>query len=272
MLNDKAQVQLERLIEAFRTGEIGQVIQRTVIPALDVPCAKWSLCNRVIVSLAGTDDARGYLQWQEVGRYVKKGAKAIYILVPWMVKKQEEKNDEEENGIRILKGFLGKAVFAYEDTDGESIERPLIQPPTFPPLYEVAERFGLSVKYQGHQGRVFGYFAPSRSQIVLETHDEKTFWHELGHAAHLRIKGGLKGGQDPKEEAVAELSATVIAGLYGSDWSGNCWQYIQSYTKNPLGLCLSVLSDVEQVLNEILDSKMVEVEAPHHEGSKEAEP
>lgn len=83
---------------------------------------------------------------------------------------------------------------------------------------------------------------------TLETHDEKTFWHELGHAAHHRIHPHLKPGQDPKQEAVAELAATVIAGLYGSDFSGNCWHYLEGYSKDPLSLCLSVLSDTEKVL------------------------
>jgi hypothetical protein len=256
MLHSKAQAQLERLVEAFKSGEIGEVVRRTVIPAADVPCSKWSLCNRVIVSLAGTDDARGYRQWQEVGRHVKKGAKALYILVPWIVKKKDDEEDDE--GTKVLRGFLGKAVFRYEDTEGEPIERSEVDPPTYPPLYEVAERLGLKVKYQGHQGDAFGYFAPGRKQIVLETHDQKTFWHELGHAAHERVKGQLKGGQDPKEEAVAELTATVIAGLYGSDWSGNCWRYLEEYSQNPLGLCLSVLSEVEQVLAEIFDLKSQE--------------
>src|SRR4051794_40846156 len=42
-------------------------------------CA-WSLCNQLLVLLAGTADARGYRQWQEGGRHVKKGAKSIRIL------------------------------------------------------------------------------------------------------------------------------------------------------------------------------------------------
>jgi hypothetical protein len=105
MLHRKAQAQLERLVEAFRTGKVSEVVRRTVIPPLDVPCSKWSLCNRVLVSLAGTDDARGYRQWQGVGRQVKKGAKAVYILVPWIVAKKDEEEDEEEgNGVRVLRG------------------------------------------------------------------------------------------------------------------------------------------------------------------------
>ena len=59
-MSDKAKQQLGALVDAFRSGRIGEVVRRTVIPMPDVPCAKWSLCNRVLVSLAGTDDARGY--------------------------------------------------------------------------------------------------------------------------------------------------------------------------------------------------------------------
>ena len=256
MLNNKAQEQLEKLVEAFRTGQIGEVIHRTVISPVDVPCSRWSLCNRVIVALSGTDDARGYRQWEEVGRHVKKGAKGIYILIPWVCATEGEEEGADKDTTRGLRGFVAKAVFAYEDTEGEEIEQPVVEPPQLPPLYEVAERFGLRVKYKSFDGNRFGYYDPEGGEIVLMTHQNKTFWHELAHAAHQRIKGTLKRGSDPKQEAVAELTATVIAGLYGSDWSGNCWQYVQVYSENPLGLCLSVLSDTGHVLNEILNPEV----------------
>ena len=228
MLNGKAKQQLGKLVEAFRTGEIGEVVRRTVIPPLDVPCARWSLCNRVIVSLAGTDDARGYRQWKQAGRYVKKGSKGIYILVPWIAKRKDEEAGKQDEETRILRGFMTAAVFRYEDTDGDPVERPQMEPPELPPLFDVAERFGVMVTYQGHLGRAYGTFrsgVPGQEKIILETHDEATFWHELAHAAHHRVNGTLRSGQDARQEAVAELVATVIAGLYGSDWSGNCRQY-----------------------------------------------
>ena len=228
MLNGKAKEQLQKLVEAFRTGEIGEVVRRTVIPRLDVPCSRWSLCNRAVVSLAGTDDARGYRQWKQAGRYVKKGSRAVYILVPWIAKRKGEQAKEQDEEKRILRGFMTAAVFRYEDTDGEPIERPQMEPPQLPPLFDVAERFGVTVRYQGHLGRAYGTFRPGASggrEIILETHDEATFWHELAHAAHHRVNGTLRSGQDARQEAVAELAATVLAGLYGSDWSGNCWEY-----------------------------------------------
>ena len=252
-MSDKAKKQLGALVDAFRSGKIGEVVKRSAIPMPDVPCAKWSLCNRVLVSLAGTDDARGYKQWQEVGRHVTKGSKAVYILFPQYQKvKKEDAETGEVTESMVLVGFGAGPVFRYEDTDGEPIERTDPTPSDLPALYEVAERFGVSVRYQGHMGRAYGSFRPGAQSITLESHDETVFWHELAHAAHLRVNGALKGGQDSKQEAVAELSATVIAGLYGSDWSGNCWQYLQSYSGDPLSLCLSVLSDVEKVLAEVL--------------------
>jgi len=57
--------------------------------------------------LSGTADARGYRQWKEANRYVKNGAKAIYILVPRIVKRSIETEREEE----ILRRFLTKPVF-----------------------------------------------------------------------------------------------------------------------------------------------------------------
>ena len=59
----------------------------------------------------------------------------------------------------------------------------------------------------------------------------------------------------------------MIAGLYGSDWSGNCWQYLERYGKNPLGLCLSVLSKIEEILIEIFSHATQTTEAPDQVGA-----
>ncbi len=45
-------------------------------------CARWSWLNQFLVALHGFSDARTYKGWQEVGRQVKKGEKAFYILEP----------------------------------------------------------------------------------------------------------------------------------------------------------------------------------------------
>ena len=55
---------------------------------------KWSLLNQLVCYFTGLTDFRGYKQWHEAKRFVKKGEKATHILVPWIKK---EKDEEEEN-------------------------------------------------------------------------------------------------------------------------------------------------------------------------------
>ena len=38
--------------------------------------------------ISGTLDARGFKQWKEVNKFVKKGSQALYILVPRMVMRE----------------------------------------------------------------------------------------------------------------------------------------------------------------------------------------
>ena len=76
-ITEKAQEILNRIVETFQSGTIPEAIARTIIPPLDVPCTYWSLNNRVITFLFGTSNARGVRQSDEVGRYPKKGSKAM---------------------------------------------------------------------------------------------------------------------------------------------------------------------------------------------------
>ena len=108
--------------------------------------------------------------------------------------------------------------------------------------------------------RYFGYFAPDRKEIAIATSQECTFFHELAHASHYIIKGGLKSGQDPLQEIVAELSAQALAVMVSKsaeDTCGNSFRYIKKYSEQ-LNIsvhtaCLKVMSDTEKVLHLILN-------------------
>lgn len=82
--NDKIKEAMEKLIEMFRTGNIPPAIARTVIAREkgEQPSKHWTLGNQLLMIIAGTNDARGYKQWNQVGRQVIKGGKAFYILAP----------------------------------------------------------------------------------------------------------------------------------------------------------------------------------------------
>ncbi|MFH2044784.1 MAG: antirestriction protein [Pseudomonadota bacterium] len=260
-MNSKVKEVLKSVLERFRDGDIPEAISYSLYPIPDIPCAKWSLLNRMLMFFGGTSDARGYRQWKQVNRYVKKGSTALYILVPF-IKKVADSDDERQ----MLYGFGCKPVFRVEDTDGEPLEYEKIEVPDFP-LLERAKEWGISVKAIPGRYRFHGVYFQERKEISLATPEEKVFFHELSHAGHGKIKGRLVNGQDALQEIVAELCAAILCKLVGkqqNDTLGNSYRYIERYAGeiklNPYSACLKVISETEKVLNLILNGSIEEKE------------
>lgn len=258
-MNTKVKQVLNVILESFKSGKIPESVAMASFPLPDTPSSKWSFTNRTLMFLAGTADARGYRQWKEVNRWVKKGAEAIYILVPCFIKKVDEHGNEK----KLLHYFKTTPVFMYEQTEGEPLDYEQISLPDFP-LIKRAEEWGISVKAVPRDYRYLAYYSSDSNEIALATPEEKVFFHELAHASHEKIKGHLKGGQDPLQEIVAELSAQALCRLVGkrtTDTTGNSFQYIERYAKqlkkSAHYACLYVMSETEKVLNLILNSNEI---------------
>lgn len=251
-LTQKANETVNKLIDAFDSPKtlVDTITKATLIPN-NSPCIKWSPHNRFFVALHGTGDARGYKQWKEVGRHVKKGSKAIYILVPRFVKVDDEDTEEEK---KKLVGFMAAPVFRVEDTEGEPL--PECEPPQVPKLQTVADSLNIPVTYTGAvSDRVLGAFSPNDSRITLYTHDMSTFYHELSHALHKRtglIREGMSKEAKRANEIVAEISAVVLVRLFEGEKAGRqAIRYIQSYdaTKTHLlGLIPEIMQVVESAI------------------------
>jgi len=243
---------LKKILDCFESGNLPKAMSYSVFPTANTPSSNWSLLNRMLVFLSDTQDARGFRQWKEVNRYVKKGAKATHILVPRIMKSKNEEGDEEVK----LSGFMARPVFRMEDTDGDPLEYEQIELPDFP-LMEKAKEWGISVKTIPGNLSYYGYFSHQRKEIALASKEETVFFHELAHAAHKRLVRTNKS-QQWKKEIVAELAAAVICQIVGktSKYLGNNHRYIEHYAKkanlNPVQGCLKVISDVEKVLGLIL--------------------
>ena len=256
-MNDstKARACLQEIVELFQSGNVPQALAvATISPQAGIPSAKWSWSNRLLQFLADTSDARGYRQWQQADRQVKKGAKAFCILGPNTRKITETDENGQETEKVVVLGFHAIPVFRAEDTDGQALP---YEPATPPPLVEVAERFGLTVSYQTFAGRYYGCYKGNAKKIVLASHEAQVFFHELAHAAHHRVTGNLKGGQVPSQEIVAELTAATLARLYCPEANlGFSYQYIQEYAKKSKKTleraCLAVVNTVGRGLDEIL--------------------
>ena len=255
MLNANVKQALENIVQRFKEGDIPEAIAYSMFPIPNTPASKWSLFNRTLMFISGTGDARGFRQWKQVNRYVKKGAKSLTILAPRLAKKQAEDGEEAEP---VLTGFLAVPVFKVEDTDGEPLDYQKMELPELP-LIEVARDWGISVKAVPGNYRYFGYFSQGRKEIGLASEEESVFFHELAHYAHQKLLGELKKGQDWRQEIVAELAAATLCKIVGKDSKhlGNSHTYIEEYAKSanltPWQGCMKVIGDTEKVLDLILN-------------------
>lgn len=252
-LSPNAQRSLNRVVEKFKSGNLSPISKVARI-RLDenAPANRWSLSNKVLAFIQAEElDCRGFRQWQQVGRNIKKGSKAVYIVRPHTIKKSEDGDQKDEV---ICVGFSHIPVFAASCTEGDD-SLPGYKPVELPPLAEVASKFGIQVEYIPIASDRLGDCRPDGSKIRLGSQDPKIFFHELAHAIHARIDGELKGGQHTNQETVAEFTTAVLMDFYGlGDHSGNAWKYISHYSKDPLIAVTKALSTVEQVLETLLES------------------
>ena len=255
-MNDKVKQVLNVIVDKFKSGEIPKAVALASFPIPDIPSCRWSFTNRTLMFLSGTGDARGFKQWREANRWVKKGAKAIYILVPCFKKGVDKETGEETE---VLRFFRSTPVFKFEDTDGEKLDYECLEVPDLP-LLNKAKAWDVSVKAVPGNYRYHGYYSTQRKEIALATPEECVFFHELSHAAHEKVNSNLKKGQDPFQEIVAELSAQALCGLVGKQANntlGNSYKYIERYAEKikmtPHSACLKVLSETEKVLHLILN-------------------
>ena len=259
---------LKEILERFESGDMPQAIAYGLFPVPDLPSSRWSLLNRIQMTLSETADARGFHQWKEVNRYVKRGAKAIYILVPKIVKRAIESDGCDNREEETLVGFMARPVFRVEDTDGKSLDYQQVELPELP-LIDKAREWGISVKAIPGNYKYYGYFSQNRMEIGLATKEETVFFHELSHVAYYKINQQPEGRNSWKEEIVAELSAAVLCKMVGktSKCLGNHYRYIKHYAEkenlSPVKACLEVLSDVEKVLDLILAVEEKEIPVKH---------
>ena len=253
---ERANVELEKIVQLFSTTQLPDLCAKALIASPEKPSSKWSFGNQLLMLLAGSTDARGYRQWQDVGRCVRRGSKAFHILGPVLVRKRVDKASGDPGGdgeeIDVLVGFRAIPVFRMEDTEGA--ELPTYNPRDPPPLLEVAERFGMKVNYLRLSAGIYGMTDYERHIITLATEDWTVFWHELAHAIHRSYEPKTIHGQEPEAETVAQLVAATLARVYGKPDDSFSWTYIAAQTKSSsphqVGrLCMRVLDRAKKILD-----------------------
>ena len=250
---------LGKIVDIFAQEDLTTAYTHSYIQGNGSPSDSWSLRNRLLRYLAKTEDARGYQQWLQVKRQVQKGSKAFYILAPIFAHVPVDKDKPDGEKRQIITGFRSVPVFRIEDTDGEPVKY-VEKVPELPPLADVAKHWGSTVTFKPSTHGEWGSFNPRTKGITMSTDENSVFYHELAHLAHAKIEK-LKGGQDPEQEAIAELTACVLTKLYeNKDVKNKTYSYIKIYadgnTKEDVAkLCFRVISKVEKILDLILTTK-----------------
>ena len=231
-MNEKTKKALDKVLHLFETGDVPEALSITLLPRLDVPSSRWSITNRLLMFVNESEDARGFRQWQLVGRHVKPKSKAFHIICPKTIRKEKEDGEK----VVVVVGFKAMPVFRFEDTGGKALEIERFPPPQLPPLYEVARKWGISVDWQGYPGLSYG------------------------HAAHEKFVGDLIQVETWRRETVAELTAAVLGYVYGKRCNrGAHYRYIGDYAQKA-GLdvyqaCMAVVSDVGKCVEMIMEEE-----------------
>jgi hypothetical protein len=260
----KAQDVAEQILEAFKNGDVPKALAPVFIKRKDnVPCRNWSWCNQLVCILNGTDDARGFRQWEQVGRNVRKGAKAFQIFVPLFKKLKVTDENGIEKEIQALFGFKSAPVFALESTEGAPL------PPADAealdwidslPLVEVARTWNLKVDvFDGRPAGPLGKYIRSAG-IALGVKNLSTWAHELVHAADDKLGNLKERGQHWRSEIVAELGGAILLeslGLSIDSDRGGCWQYVTAYASDAgitsVQACMDVLKRTCDSVNFLLE-------------------
>lgn len=186
----------------------------------------------------------GYRAWQSLNRYVRRGERAIRILVPMSRRVEQEQpptdGDPDSDPARRSRLFFGIGhVFDISQTEGEplpTIEVPVLQGDEGADLYRHLARLAADEALtlchtDALPGQAMGVYYPAAKSITLRRSAQrqmtKTLAHELGH--HF----ARASESSPEEETVAESIAYVVCARFGLDTGERSFPYVAIWSQEP---------------------------------------
>ncbi|WP_245805936.1 ArdC-like ssDNA-binding domain-containing protein [Alkalihalobacterium alkalicellulosilyticum] len=182
----------------------------------------------------------GFTHWNNLGRTIKKGCKAIRIFKPKFAKRTDDCGEEIEQ----IVGFITVPVFDYSQTEGAPLPIDKLQLTLDGDSDEarqiinwaetLAEEDDCPITY-GDAGDANGYYLPSFHSITVSDSLSinqrcKTLIHELVHSKVDRYSHDKTTKEE--KEVVAEGTAFVICTYFGLDTSDYSFGYVKSWSKH----------------------------------------
>ncbi len=181
----------------------------------------YSFYNQIILCFAGCSQVAGYKKWKELGRTVKKGGKAVWILAPWFkkVKAKKEAEEQKKKELKLLSGFFSVPVFDISQTEGEPIKRGITigSDIDFKELRKATEKAGWTVVFKPLEIAKGGYVTSENGEITLnsnldETENTGTLVHEW---VHKELKHPNSGTPARVAEQQAETATYLVCKVLG---------------------------------------------------------
>lgn len=155
-----------------------------------------------------------YNGWKKLGRQVKKGEKALFLLMPRMYRKKDASGaltDPED----IRMGFMVRNHwFSLDQTEGEAYEPDLL----IPEWNRVAALDALGLReevFSDMNGNKMGYSVPCEGVIAVNPLNPlpwKTRFHEIAHCL-LHTEAAMLSDDQVLDDSLIEVEAESVAYL-----------------------------------------------------------
>ena len=175
-------------------------------------------------------------KWKDLGRFVKRGERALTLCMPITCKRRDEESDEDHT----FTSFVYKARwFVLAQTDGQELE-----PITIPEWDAERAIKALSIErvpFDHTDGNIQG-FARKRQIAInpLAQLPYKTLFHELGHVVLGHTTEADFSDDETTPRSLGEVEAESVAllcceslGLAGAEY---CRGYIQNWLSRGSGI------------------------------------
>ncbi|QJU56287.1 ArdC-like ssDNA-binding domain-containing protein (plasmid) [Herbiconiux sp. KACC 21604] len=228
--------------------------------------------NNVLLILSQRPEASrvaGFRRWQELGRQVRKGERAIRIF-GYSTKKTTEEDDNGDEVETITRRFPILSVFDISQTDvidGETDPMQLVRPLTgvedhgfSAALTNYLTGEGWDVRHEPIPGDTNGYARPADRTVTIDAnlspeHTAKTLIHETAHIL-LEHVDDLEDYAEHRgiAETEAESVAYVVAGLLGFDTSAYSIGYIAGWADGDTDTIRATANRVLRTADAIMDA------------------
>ncbi len=226
---------------------------------------KYSARNCIMILMQKPEATRcaSFSNWKKMGRYVKRGEKAIQILCPVPRKKTVVNTETGEEETRCWTDFRIGSTFDISQTEGEPLPEicHILKGDVvdFPAVVKrISSVTTAKVAFEDFSDAANGYYSRRDHKIVVkaslpQAQQIKTLCHEVAHSL-LHCEGGkFADASQEEKELQAESVAYVVCHALGIDSAEYTFGYLVGWSGGERKRFERVLAAVHQCASEIID-------------------